>query len=406
MSIGLTNRPLELDTIVSKALPNPTGEFPSDFLRVLTWCIENSRVAEHHRANFGIPVTKQGLESTKKQLLSLAKTLIGKAGQSWQWLYDHLEDDLSKQLLLNVLAYRSIGWRYVPMPLDSPAFWSEVQRFNETEQTTCSHDRIDAGSLGIKLARFDLTSEDVNIRVYSDSFGIVNEFMYSQYVYRGQEKLLSPHPGDHIVDCGACFGGTSLFFADKVGPKGRVMSFEFFPANINVFRKNMEQNPDQKRRIKLVQAPVWSEDGTTMKIQGSGPATQVQVAPSKSRRLKSFLKQAMKRSNAPSATGSLESTKNFQVVTKTIDTTVAEQGWLSVDMIKMDIEGAELAALRGARATIETHKPTLAICVYHKLADFYEIPQWLDSLGLGYKFYLQHSRVQGDETVLFANARH
>jgi hypothetical protein len=43
--------------------------------------------------------------------------------------------------------------------------------------------------------------------------------------------------------------------------------------------------------------------------------------------------------------------------------------------------------------------------VYHKLIDFFEIPQLLHGLNLGYRFYLQHSTVHGDETVLFAQAR-
>lgn len=37
---------------------------------------------------------------------------------------------------------------------------------------------------------------------------------------------------------GACFGGTSLYFADRVGATGKVISFEFFPDNITVFKEN------------------------------------------------------------------------------------------------------------------------------------------------------------------------
>lgn len=74
----------------------------------------------------------------------------------------------------------------------------------------------------------------------------------------------------------------------------------------------------------------------------------------------------------------------------------------SVDFIKMDIEGSELSALKGAKATILKHQPILAICVYHNLKDFYEIPKFISELKIGYQFYLQHSTVHGDETVLFA----
>ena len=71
----------------------------------------------------------------------------------------------------------------------------------------------------------------------------------------------------------------------------------------------------------------------------------------------------------------------------------------------MDIEGAELNALKGAEETIRRFKPKLAITVYHSLNDFWEIPEWLESLGLGYKFYLRHFTIHAEETVLFASAR-
>ena len=50
-------------------------------------------------------------------------------------------------------------------------------------------------------------------------------------------------------------------------------------------------------------------------------------------------------------------------------------------------------------------KPKLAITVYHSLEDFWEIPRWIDGLGLGYKFYLRHFTIHAEETVLFAIAK-
>lgn len=69
--------------------------------------------------------------------------------------------------------------------------------------------------------------------------------------------------------------------------------------------------------------------------------------------------------------------------------------------IKMDIEGAELAALKGAEQTIRQHKPKLAICVYHKIEDLYEIPQLISSYG-DYTFYMRHYTPYQTETVLYA----
>lgn len=70
--------------------------------------------------------------------------------------------------------------------------------------------------------------------------------------------------------------------------------------------------------------------------------------------------------------------------------------------IKMDIEGAELKALHGAEQTIKTHKPRLAICVYHKVGDILEIPLYLKSILPEYKFALRHYTSKLQETVLYA----
>ncbi len=77
-------------------------------------------------------------------------------------------------------------------------------------------------------------------------------------------------------------------------------------------------------------------------------------------------------------------------------------GGESVNFIKMDIEGAELNALRGAVETIKRNVPTLAICVYHKLDDLITIPQFIKNLYGDYKFYLRkHIRVLNNELVLY-----
>jgi hypothetical protein len=89
-------------------------------------------------------------------------------------------------------------------------------------------------------------------------------------------------------------------------------------------------------------------------------------------------------------------------LTLTIDDLAEQRNLQKVDFIKMDIEGTELQALRGAVQTVQRYKPKLAISVYHRLADFYEIPEYLDSLSLGYRFFLRHYTIHAEETVLFA----
>lgn len=73
-----------------------------------------------------------------------------------------------------------------------------------------------------------------------------------------------------------------------------------------------------------------------------------------------------------------------------------------VTFIKMDIEGAELDALQGAAQIIKSQKPRLAICLYHKQSDYYEIPTYLLSIVKEYRFIIRHYSSNPWETVLYA----
>jgi len=73
-----------------------------------------------------------------------------------------------------------------------------------------------------------------------------------------------------------------------------------------------------------------------------------------------------------------------------------------VTFIKMDIEGAELNALKGAERIIKKYKPKLAICIYHKPEDVWEIPNLLLEFVPDYKFYIRHYTSTCFETVLYA----
>lgn len=58
-------------------------------------------------------------------------------------------------------------------------------------------------------------------------------------------------------------------------------------------------------------------------------------------------------------------------------------------MVKMDIEGFELNALKGMQTFIQENKPYLAICIYHRERDLYEIAQYIRSLNADYRLYIR-----------------
>jgi hypothetical protein len=127
-----------------------------------------------------------------------------------------------------------------------------------------------------------------------------------------------------------------------------------------------------------VEAPVSDKSGHELFIEGSGPGTRI-----------------VPKSSAVGAAS---------VRTVAIDDVVERENLEQVDFVKMDIEGSELAALQGAEKTLRKFRPTLAVSVYHNLSDFWTIPRYLESLDLGYKFYLRHFTIHAEETVLFAVA--
>lgn len=90
---------------------------------------------------------------------------------------------------------------------------------------------------------------------------------------------------------------------------------------------------------------------------------------------------------------------NNTIETETIDNVLDGN---KATFIKMDIEGSELEALKGAEKTLKEYKPRLAISMYHKPEDIIEIPSYILSVVPDYKLYLRHYTSDIWETILYA----
>lgn len=75
---------------------------------------------------------------------------------------------------------------------------------------------------------------------------------------------------------------------------------------------------------------------------------------------------------------------------------------LPITYIKMDVEGMECDALRGAAKIIRTHRPKLAVCTYHSNADMLAVPKLIWELNPEYQLYIRHYTKGVVETVCFA----
>ncbi|MCU7932187.1 MAG: FkbM family methyltransferase [Candidatus Thiodiazotropha sp. (ex Codakia rugifera)] len=86
-----------------------------------------------------------------------------------------------------------------------------------------------------------------------------------------------------------------------------------------------------------------------------------------------------------------------QIQVTTLDERVDEK----ITFIKMDLEGWELHALRGARQHIMEDRPSMAIAVYHEAADFRKTFEYVTALYSGYRVYLRHYTEGWSETVMY-----
>jgi FkbM family methyltransferase len=312
---------------------------------------------------------------TCKQEIAKSIAFIAPHISNLEWLYANLADEESRQTLVDVIAYRALGHRKIKLAVNTPDYWLVREKAFALPR---EGEEIDIGFLGWKLQQVSLEPFGYPIKAFASKGANITTFVHQQYRCVTPDGAIECQAGDHVIDAGACYGDTALYFSHLAGPLGRVASFEFLPQNLSVLQKNLNLNPALAKTIQVHQNPIWVESGKELFISGSGPGTKV-----------------TEEKITPNATS---------VSTLKIDDVVGKLEFPQVDFIKMDIEGAEQQALRGSEESIRRFQPKLAITVYHSLADFWEIPQWIAQLGLGYQFYLRHFTIHEEETVLFAKA--
>ena len=96
----------------------------------------------------------------------------------------------------------------------------------------------------------------------------------------------------------------------------------------------------------------------------------------------------------------LSSTGDLIVNVTTLDSALVD---CEPRFISMDIEGEEINALNGSKEVLKKFKPDLGICVYHHPSHVWEVPIFLHSLGLNYRFFLRNYTGFATETVLYAS---
>ena len=228
---------------------------------------------------------------------------------------------------------------------------------------------------GVDYRLRDLRSQGCDFKLLGyDWFLGVHDVLYDQY-QQGEVKL---HPDDVIIDAGALIGDTAVFFHHQLGGRCQIHSFELLDQNLALLLHNLERNGVRDDQIVVNKLALTDRSGDEIVI-ADGPSQ-----------------------GATSIFG--KGAQGDRVMTVTLDEYVVRLSLSRVDFIKMDIEGAEVQALKGARQTIAHFKPRLAICLYHQWDDAFTIPQAIAATGVDYALTFKWVQLKdGWEAVLLAS---
>ena len=295
---------------------------------------------------------------------------IGELDEQLEMTYQLLGDNYSKNTLVEVMAYRTLGAQHTKLSRNNAAYQKAV---NDLPSLQTAAKTMPVALLDGWLNRYALNPIGFPIHADLHPLNVLYTYQLQQYRYDHDGTIVEAMNSDIAIDGGGCWGDTALYLAHKIGPAGKVYCFEFSPDNLPPLEKNLSANPTLQSRIQIQRNALWSKSDESLSFNPAGPGTRV-----------------------GNAGGS------FTVKTLNIDDLVSREKLSQVNFIKMDIEGAELDSLKGAEQTIRKYKPRLAVTLYHHLRDFVTIPKYLNDLNLGYKFYMDHFSINQEETVLFA----
>lgn len=170
-------------------------------------------------------------------------------------------------------------------------------------------------------------------------------------------ELFAGQSIDMMVDGGAFKGDSAAEYIDGVHPK-TIIAAEADPKTF--VKLSLYAESEKRSKVIPVNAALLDRDGETEYVssgsRGSGKDGQNHRANAKS------------------------------VPCRRLDTIVSGS---DIDLIKLDVEGAETSALIGARETILRCNPNLAVSLYHKTDDVFSLVQYVHELLPSHRLYLR-----------------
>jgi FkbM family methyltransferase len=356
--------------LMLKAFATPVHN--TDYLRFPTRRLK--RLRRGLRARYRAALRRLGYVSSRAPRPSAFLGHVLERLDDFARTYARLADATSRDMFLAVLCFRALGPQRVTLPTNTPEYWKHVARLES--DYLVDRRTVDGGPPLGALDRYRIARPDGPIEADLHALNVIHTFALEHYACPTVDGPIAAAPGDIVIDGGGCFGDTALYFADRVGAAGAVHVFDIVPQNLMILRANLARNPHLAKRIHVEEHALWDRSDVELRFDAQGAATRVR-----------------------------DGARGEPVLSLTIDDFVARRAIPRVDFIKLDIEGAELPALRGARETLRRFRPRLAISVYHCDDDMVAIPNLLAEVVPEYAQYLTHVTIHAEETVLFARPR-
>lgn len=153
------------------------------------------------------------------------------------------------------------------------------------------------------------------------------------------EKHYKLKRGDIVIDAGAHIGTFSIKAAKIVGPEGLVIAIEPDSSNLSFLKRNLEEN--KLNNMVIIPKGIWSREDKLMLHLSSSTEGH------------GFYQ------------GDAKENESTEVEVNTIDNMLREMGIKKVNFIKMNIEGAEVEALKGMDNTLGDNDVKVAIEAHH-----------------------------------------
>ena len=172
-----------------------------------------------------------------------------------------------------------------------------------------------------------------------------------------------------IIDCGAYTGDTIKVFKDEKFNFEKIIAYEAEKKNYGEMINNIKKMGLEKMVIAINEG-VYSYNGKAIITTDINSGNKL-------------------------VRGNYKNVESIKL--STIDERMIED----VSLIKMDIEGSELEALKGAVNTIINNRPILAISIYHSIREHIEIPLFLFRILNEYSYELKHHSHRVAETIIY-----